>query len=541
MTYVITQSCCSDATCVRVCPVGCIHPAPGEPDFGTTDQLYVDSGSCIDCGACADACPVDAAKPAERLTAPESIFSALADDYYRRRSSATVWGVPDFPDFPDFPAPLPVPTAGLRVAVVGTGPAASYAVAELLHRTEAELTVIDRLPVPGGLVRAGVAPDHPSTKRVGERFAALWHHPRVTLVTNVEVGRDVTREEVLDHHHAIVYASGASQSRRLGVPGEDLPGSLGATDLVRWYNADPAVVPVPDLATQRVVVAGSGNVALDVARTLSVDPASLHPTDVAEAALDALRTSAVREVLVLARRGPDAAAYTSPELVALAAREDVDLVVADDARTRAAIASAAPGSRAALLADLPLVDLGSPVAPGRRRVVLVFHASVTQILGGDRVEAVRLARLDQSVTLATGLFVAAVGHRGRPVPGLPFDVEGSTVPHHRGAVVDGPRRVPGTYVTGWVKRGASGGIGANRACALETVDTLLSDLGTRGVLPLRGSRRGFERLVTRRRPERLGLREVLAIDAAERERGRATGRPRVKLATLEEQVATARA
>jgi ferredoxin--NADP+ reductase len=516
MAYVITQSCCSDATCVRVCPVNCIHPTPDEPDFGTTEMLYVDGDSCIDCGACADACPVDAIKPAERLTGPESIFAALNDAYYARRDAPTVWGEPAFP------LALPSPSRGLRVAVVGTGPSASYAAEELLHRAEAEVTMIDRLPLPGGLVRGGVAPDHQSTKQVGDTFASLWDNPRVTLLTGVEVGRDVTRAEILEHHHAVVYASGASSARRLDVPGEDLAGSLSAVDVVRWYNADPAASVAPRLATERAVVVGTGNVALDVARLLTADPSTLAATDIAQPALDELTRSTLGEVLVLARRGPEHAAYTVPELLALAGRDDVDLVVADEPRTGAAID--AGDGKAALLRDLPLVPLAGPRPPGRRRVVLAFHAPLDAATGCDRVDGIAVRHGDRPVEVPTGLVVAAVGYRGRPVPDLPFDEDRGTVPHERGRV----RGVPGCYVTGWVKRGPSGGIGANRADSLETVDTLLEDLGSGPVRPLPGSGRAFRRLVRRRRPQHLGVREVLALDGQERARGRAVGRPRVK-------------
>jgi len=516
VAYVITQSCCSDATCVRVCPVNCIHPTPDEPDFGTTDLLYVDGETCIDCGACADACPVDAVKPAERLTAPESIFAALNDAYYARRDRPTVW------EEPEFPQALPSPSRGLRVAVVGTGPSASYAAEEVLHRTEAEVTMIDRLPLPGGLVRGGVAPDHQSTKQVGDSFASLWDNPRVTLLTDVEVGRDVTRAELLEHHHAVVYASGASSARRLDVPGEDLAGSLSAVDVVRWYNADPAASVSPRLETERAVVVGTGNVALDVARLLTADPAALTATDIAQPALDELTRSTLGEVLVLARRGPEHLACTAPELLALAGRDDVDLVVADEPRTRAAIE--AGDGKAALLRDLPLVPLAGPRPPGRRRVVLVFHAPLDAVTGCDRVDGVALRHGDTLVDVPAGLVVSAVGYRGRPVPDLPFDEDRGTVPHERGRVRD----VPGCYVTGWIKRGPSGGIGANRADSLETVDTLLDDLGSGPVRPLPGSARAFRRLVRRRRPQHLGVREVLALDGQERARGRAVGRPRVK-------------
>ncbi|MDO9379968.1 MAG: 4Fe-4S binding protein [Nocardioidaceae bacterium] len=540
MSYAITQSCCSDATCVSVCPVNCIHPTPDEPDFGTTDMLYIDEDTCIDCGACADACPVDAIRPADRLLGPQSIFVDLNRAYYADREVDHAWGEPQFP------ASLPSPSRGLRVAVVGTGPAASYTAQELLYATDAEVTMIDRLPVPGGLVRAGVAPDHPSTKRIGDTFASMWDNPRLHLVANLDVGRDVTRADVLDHHHAVVYATGAASDRALDVPGEDLPGSISATDVVRWYNGDPlARVEAPVLTSPRAVVVGNGNVGLDVARILTGDPERLASTDISDDALAALRDGALHEVVVLGRRGPEHAAYTGPELLALAHRLDAELVVADDPVTRATIAEAAPGTRAALLRDVPLVDvdLTAPPAPGRR-IVLAFGRPTTGLVGGDRVEAVLTGAGDADAptgSVVAGLVVRAVGYRGRPVADLPFDDVSGTVPHRAGGVVDADgERVPGTYVAGWIKRGPSGGIGANRSCAAETVATLLDDLAHDRVhAPPRGSA-AFARLVRKRQGDALGLRHVKNIDRTEREAGELAGRPRVKLATVPDLLAAGR-
>ncbi|MFY0405529.1 FAD-dependent oxidoreductase [Solicola sp. PLA-1-18] len=538
MSYAITQSCCNDATCVSVCPVNCIHPTPDEPDFGTTDMLYIDGDSCIDCGACADACPVDAIRPADRLFGPESIFVELNAQYYADRDVDHTWGEPQFP------RSMPTPSRGLRVAVVGTGPAASYTAQELLYATDAEVTMIDRLPVPGGLVRAGVAPDHPSTKRIGDSFASMWDNPRLHLVANLDVGRDVSREEVLEHHHAVVYATGAASDRALDVPGEDLPGSISATDVVRWYNGDPlADVEAPVLTSARAVVVGNGNVGLDVARILTGDPDHLATTDIADEALAALRDGALHEVVVLGRRGPEHAAYTGPELVALAHRLDAELVVADDPDTRAAIEAAAPGTRAALLRDVPMVpvDLTAPPAPGRR-IVLAFGLATRELVGDSHVTGVRTARGDEpGPEVATGLVVRAVGYRGRPVADLPFEDESGTVPHEGGGVVDADgARVPGTYVAGWIKRGPSGGIGANRTCAADTVATILDDLGHGRVPAPRRGAAAFARLVRKRQGDALGLKHVLNIDRTEREAGAAAGRPRVKLTTVPDLLAAGR-
>ncbi len=491
MPYAITQTCCTDASCVAACPVNCIHPTPDEPDFGTTDMLYVDPRTCIDCGACADACPVDAVHPVDALSGALEGYAAINADFYADRPSSRATGTgPMFHDWnpPTFDRAIPAGFPVLDVAVVGTGPAGMYAVQDLLLHTNARVTLIDRLPVAGGLVRFGVAPDHPSTKRIGETFARHHTHHRLRMRLGVEVGRDVTAAELAAEHDAVIYAVGASEARALGVPGEDLPGSIAATTVVGWYNGHPEIAPATvDLSARRVVVVGTGNVALDVARILTADPADLEGTAIAEPALDLLRTGEVREVVLLGRRGPDAAAYTRPELLALLDRHGVELVVDDeDPRTGRAIDSAVPGEHAALLRGVrrETVDWSAPPAKDRRRLVLRFHSAPVAVTGSDRVTAVRVAGRDGEVEIPAGLVVRAVGHRGRPLPGLPFDDTTGTVPHAGGRV----EGMPGTYVVGWIKRGSSGGIGVNRTCAAETIGALLDDAAA-GRLPARSRRR----------------------------------------------------
>ncbi|GAA2982053.1 hypothetical protein GCM10020227_58400 [Streptomyces flavovirens] len=306
MTYAITQTCCSDATCIAVCPVNCIHPTPEERDFGSTEMLHIDPKSCIDCGACADACPVDAIFPVESLTGALREYEQINAAYYEGREGEPAVAGPNFHAWgePVFGRSLPSDFAPIRVAVVGTGPAGMYAVEDLLLHTGAEVTLIDRLPVAGGLVRYGVAPDHPSTKKAQDAFARFHAHPRVRMHLGLEVGGDVTHQELAAHHHAVVYAVGAAADRRLSVPGEDLAGSLSARTFVAWYNAHPEVAPdAVDLSTERVVLVGNGNVALDAARILVSDPGALAGSDIAGHALEALRSSPVREVVVLGRRG----------------------------------------------------------------------------------------------------------------------------------------------------------------------------------------------------------------------------------------------
>ncbi|MFE0700672.1 FAD-dependent oxidoreductase [Streptomyces sp. NPDC058872] len=544
MTYAITQTCCNDATCIAVCPVNCIHPTPDEPDFGTTEMLYIDPKSCIDCGACADACPVDAIFPADRLTGRLREYEAVNASYYADRTPAPVLASPNFHAWgePAFDRSIPADFAPIRVAVVGTGPAGMYAAEDLLLHTNAEVTLIDRLPVAGGLVRYGVAPDHPATKGAGEAFARFHGHPRVQVRLGVEVGRDVTPEELAAHHHAVVYAVGASSDRRLGIPGEDLPGSVSATSVVSWYNAHPETeADAVRFPTERVVVVGNGNVALDVARVLVMDPEDLARTDIADHALAALRDARVREVVLLGRRGPEDAAYTTSELLALKHLPGVDLVVDDaDPRTGAAIDAAGPRAKAALLRGLEREAVDWTAAPprDRRRIVLRFHSAPVEALGDDAVRAVRVTEEGATAgrEIGTGLLVRAVGYRGLPLAGLPFEESTGTVPHAAGRVAG----APGNYVVGWIKRGPSGGIGANRSCAEETVGTLLSD-AVAGRLPApTGTSRDFRRLLRQRVGRGLvDARGLASIERVERARGRKAGRPRVKLATVPELVAAA--
>ncbi|MER8104590.1 FAD-dependent oxidoreductase [Kitasatospora sp. NPDC094016] len=568
MAYAITRTCCNDASCVSVCPVNCIHPTPDEPEFGTTDMLYIDPAACIDCGACADACPVDAVFPVDRLRGPDTVFGYLNRDWYRDHPNDHAWGAPAFP------RSLPDGIGTLRVAIVGTGPSAGYTAQELLRSTGAEITMIDRLPVTGGLLRHGVAPDHQSTKRIADSFAGVFHDPRLRMHLNVDIGTDLTHEELAAHHHAVVYAVGAAADRRLGIPGEDLPGSLPATTFVGWYNAQPTLpadaVELSGPGAERVVVIGNGNVAVDIARILLTDPDRLATTDIADHALAALRRSRVREVVLLARRGPAQAAWTKAEFLALRQLPGVEVVVEDHPEVRAAIEEAAgttaSDARAALLAGLPLVpfDGGAEPAPGRR-IVLRFLSAPTALTaltppggpgtsaGSGRVMGLTVARTtlagDQAVeptgetdTLLAGLVVRSIGHRGVPVPGLPFDERTATVAHRGGRVVDPVtgRPLPGTYVVGWAKRGPSGGIGANRACARETVDALLDDAAAHALAAPAASRTDFDRLVRHRRPDAVGLKGLRAVERAERARGEAEGRPRVKLATVPALLAAAR-
>ena len=540
MTYVITQNCCKDATCVSACPVNCISPAPGTPEYAEQPMLYIDPKVCIDCGACADVCPVNAAVPADSLAPAERIYADLNDRHHRTATEDATPEPVEGPLFhawgaPSFDWSLPSDFRGVDVAVVGTGPAGLYAAELLLLHTGSTVTLIDRLPVAGGLIRYGVAPDHPSTKRIGETLGRLYSHPRVRLLLGVHVGENVTVEQLSEHFDAVIYAVGAATGRRLEVEGEDLPGVHSGPEFVGWYNAHPDV-PAGDvqLTSERAVVIGTGNVALDVARILSTDPDELAGTDIAEHALDALRASPVREVVVLGRRGAGDAAYSAPELLALDQLPGVDLVV-DDSVPEAAesIDAADEGSHAALLQGVrrAAVDLSAVPEPGRR-IVLRFASSVERILGDDAAEGVCLT--DGTVVLGSPV-VSAIGYGGRAVNGLPFDEDDGTVPNEAGRITG----VPGGYAVGWFKRGSSGGIGDNRADAAETVRALVDD-AVAGRLPKpAGSSRAFAKQVRRDVPDVLGAKELGRILRAEQDRERPEGGT-VKLATAEEMIRAGR-
>lgn len=378
MAFAITQTCCNDASCVAVCPVNCIHPTPDEPDFGKTDMLYINPATCIDCGACADACPVEAIFPVEKLTESLQDYADINAAYYTDPAPDSD-PAPNFHTWspPVFDRQLPSDFPQLNVAVVGTGPAGMYAVEDLLLHTSARVTLIDRLNTTGGLVRYGVAPDHPSTKKIGETFRRFYDHPRLRLRLGVEVGKDITAADLAAQHDAVIYAVGASAARRLDLPGEELPGSTSATDLVAWYNGHPEVPGEGiDLSTERAAVVGNGNVALDIARILTAQPTDLRDTPISSAALAQLRSSDVREVVVLGRRGPESAAYTAPELRALDQQRGVDLVLDDhDPRIAAAIDSASVDQKAGLLRGVAResIEWSAPPPPGHPRVVLRFH------------------------------------------------------------------------------------------------------------------------------------------------------------------------
>lgn len=465
MPHVVTQSCCADASCVFACPVNCIHPTPDEPDFGTATMLYVDPDSCVDCGACVGACPVGAITSAARLTPQERPFELLNAAFFEHPSPRALQA--------------PVPTlvrkrsrTTVSVAVVGSGPAGMFTVEELLKHDDVRVTVVERLTEPFGLARFGVAPDHPRTRDVVQLFARLLADRRVTLVTGQQVDQAGLRR-LQTEHDAVVLATGAGLDRTLGLPGEHLPGVHGARPLVAWYNGHPDHRDDrPRLDTSRAVVIGQGNVALDVARILTRDPEQLAGTDISPPALAALRDSAVEEVVVVGRRGPVGAAFSVSELIGLAGLSDVDLVVDADDLAGQEPPTTEERVRLELLRDVSRRDR----RPGTRAVRLVFGAETLAIEGADRAEGLRLRTRDgREQVLAAGLVVRSVGYAVQALPGTTVAPHGG-LRHDDGRALSESGSRDGLYVVGWAKRGPRGQLGTNRACARETVNSIVRDL-----------------------------------------------------------------
>jgi len=445
----------------------------------------------------------------------------------------------------------------LRVAVVGSGPAGFYAADALLKSEEpvCEVDMFDRLPTPWGLVRLGVAPDHPNIKAVSRAFEKIADRPGFRFFGNVEIGCNLAHGDLARLYDAVVYAVGAQTDRRMGIPGEDLPGSWPATAFVAWYNGHPDFQDLDfDLSGERAIVVGNGNVAVDVARMLALTAEELAPTDTTDAAIAAIVGSGLRDIVMLGRRGPVQAAFTTPELQELGELLGADVVVdpADlvlDAASEAELegGSVIPRRNLELLREYATREL-----TGKSRTVrLRFRVSPVAILGDGKVEAVEVARnmlvvdeaghvravaTEEREVIPCGIVFRSVGYRGVALPDLPFDERRATIANRAGRVIgeDGSQ-VPGVYCTGWIKRGPSGVIGTNKKDATETVEHLLADARA-GLLPS-AEDGDVEALLGSDAVPYAGWQ---AIDAAERARGEAQGRPRVKLSRWDELLAAAR-
>jgi ferredoxin--NADP+ reductase len=455
----------------------------------------------------------------------------------------------------------------LRVAIVGSGPAGFYAAEQLMkpEETTVEVDMFDRLPTPFGLVRAGVAPDHPKIKSVIRVYEKTAARPGFRFFGNVDVGADITVDELRERYHCVLFAYGTSVDRQLGIPGEDLPGSHSATEFVNWYNAHPDFADREyDLSTERVVVIGNGNVAADVARMLALPREELETTDTADHAIEALAESGVKEILVLGRRGPAQAAFTNPEVRELGEMTQADIVIdpADmdlDPISREYVDSEDCDPTNRRNVEIFTEFSQRPEEGKKQKIVLRFLRSPIEIEGDGRVErivvgknelveeggSVRAKDTGERETIECGLVLRSIGYKGIPLEGVPFDEKRGVIPNENGRVQEaaGGEQVPGLYATGWIKRGPSGVIGTNKKDSLDTVTNLFADLeaGKIPEAPMAADRGATESLLAERKPDHVTYEGWEAIDAAEVAAGEPHGRPRVKFCKVEEMVEASKA
>lgn len=442
----------------------------------------------------------------------------------------------------------------LRVAIVGSGPAGLYAAGHLLENPAGtfikgrlvkqitmpvEVDVIDRLPTPWGLIRGGVAPDHPDKKKMSRVFDAIAHRPGFRFIGNVSVGASVSPADLSAWYDAVIYAVGAEDERRLAISGEDLPGSHAARQFVGWYNGHPDFSHLSfDLSSERAVIIGNGNVAMDIARILLKPVDALRQTDIAAHALAALAQSRVREVVILGRRGPEDAAFNFPELEELGELPDTAIGVEGAAAERVVLAST-PGHGPKMAA---LKALCTQRRSGHRKIILRFHSAPVEVLGHHQAEGLRIASTGnagaETEVLQTRLVLAAIGYRGKALNGLPFDARRGVIPSRDGRVMDDGRPAPGAYVTGWIGRGPQGIIGSNKRCARDCVHALISDAEA-GALPQAGTLDADAVLLklTEQAPSLTRYTDWQHIDRQEQHDGAQLSRPRLKRTTLAELLA----
>jgi len=452
----------------------------------------------------------------------------------------------------------------LRVALVGAGPAGYYAADQLLRQdgVVVEVDMIDRLPTPYGLVRAGVAPDHQKIKAVTAAFDKVAAHPRFRFYGGVEFGKDITVADLAGHYHQVLFSTGAQTDRRMGIPGEDLKGSHPATEFVAWYNGHPDYVDCPfDLSQERAAVVGVGNVAIDVARILCRSPEELATTDIADYALEALRGSRIKVVYLLGRRGPAQAAFTNPELKEVGELADADVSalpeeVELDPLSRAEIERTQ--DRATQRKVELLTEYAARTPTGKsKKLIFRFLVSPVELSGNQagEVSSIRLVRnrleatpagtlqakpTDQFETLRVGLVFRSVGYRGVPLPGVPFHESWGVILNENGRILDPETKQPvtGLYAAGWIKRGPTGVIGTNKPDAAQTVTCMMEDLAADRILaPAESAAAAAERLIRERRPRCVSYQDWLKLNQIEVSRGRAAGRPRIKFTHVEEMLA----
>jgi len=448
----------------------------------------------------------------------------------------------------------------LRVAIIGSGPSGFYA-AEFLQKQKTlsvEIDMFDRLPTPFGLVRGGVAPDHQKIKSVTKIYDRIANKENFRFFGNVEFGKDVTRADLAQHYHALIYAVGAQTDNKLGIPGEDLPGSHAATEFVGWYNGHPDFRELEfDLTQESVAVIGVGNVAMDVTRILARSHGELVVTDIADYALEALQNSSVKTIYIIGRRGAAQAAFTNPEIKELGEMEEADIIVGQeqvdlDEHSRAYLTSDKVDKKDVRNVEI-LREYSQREPEGKKKQIVVrFLQSPVEIIGTDRVEAIKLVKNELYVnekgvirprateefeTIPVGLVFRSVGYRGVPLPDVPFYDRWGTIPNDHGRVMtalEGGEQVTGDYAVGWIKRGPSGIIGTNKPDSVETVKMLLEDMAAGKLLePENPSGDAVEALLKERAVDYVTYADWQIIDQLEIERGEAAGgRPRVKFSTI---------
>ncbi len=452
----------------------------------------------------------------------------------------------------------------VRVALLGSGPAAFYAAEHLFRQVglNLEVDMFDRLPTPFGLVRGGVAPDHPKIKAVTKLYDHIAADPRFRFYGNVDFGAHLTLADLRAHYHQIIYCTGAQTDRRLGIPGEGLRGSHPATEFVAWYNGHPDYAHLQfDLTQERAAVIGVGNVAIDVARMLCRTPEELGTTDIADYALEALSHSRIKEVYLIGRRGPLQAAFSNPEIKEVGEMADAEpIILPDEAElddlSRAALATSADR------ADQKKVEIlqgyaRRPPTGQARRLHIRFLASPTEIIGNEagQVTTLRLVKnvlvateggslnaktTDQLEELPVGLVFRSVGYRGVPLPDVPFHDRWGVILNEQGRVLDPETKQPrvGEYCAGWIKRGPSGVIGTNKPDAAETAHHMLEDAAQGRLLqPVQPEAQCVIDLLRQRQPHYFTFADWQKLDEIEVARGHALGRPRVKFTSVTEMLA----
>jgi ferredoxin--NADP+ reductase len=446
----------------------------------------------------------------------------------------------------------------VRIAIIGAGPAGFYAAEALLKQDDyvCAIDIFDRFPTPYGLVRTGVAPDHQSIKAVTRIYERIASNPRVRYFGNVTYGKDITHQDVRQFFDQVVYAVGAQSDRHMGIPGEELYNSMPATAFVGWYNGHPDYRELDiDLTCERAVVVGNGNVAMDVARMLAMSPDELAKTDMADFAIERLRESKIREVIMLGRRGPAQAAFTTPELKEFGELEGTDVIVhpedLDLDEHSAALLDKDKKARGNI--ELLREYLTREPQAGNRRIDMRFLTSPKEIIGQDgKVTAVRVERNElilredgrqvprgtgQFETLEVGLVLRSVGYQGMPLLGVPFDEKSHTIPNISGRVAetDYSEIMPGEYVVGWAKRGPSGVIGTNKPDSVATVKSMLEDIPElEGIVESCRPPERIDTLLQERRISYVTFDEWKVLDKHEVDQGTQQGRPRVKVTTVPE-------